>query len=160
VIAIVKNPSECTPNELAAFETMVREGEEVLAFGLPERVRRAAFLLHLVDAAGSLIGVSALKRPSVGYRAKVFDKAHSKLQPEDYVLELGWLFIAQPNRGQGLSRTLVENLLPYAGSQRVYATTRESNLPMRRTNVRCGFQKEGDPYLSDDGHYALVLYVR
>jgi RimJ/RimL family protein N-acetyltransferase len=156
----IKSPSKCNNHELESFEALVRKGEEVAAAGLSERIRNAAFLMFLTLADGSLIGVSALKRPNPGYRAKVFQSAHSKLRPEDFGLELGWIYVAESERGKKLSHDLVEQLLPHAGTERVYATTRECNLPMIRTNERCGFRRDGIAYPSENGHYNLLLYVR
>lgn len=158
--ATIKKPVECSAHELQTFEFMVREGEEVTAVGLSQRIRDAAFLMFLTAPDGSLIGVSALKHPNPGYRADAFQRAQSKLQPDHYALELGWVFVSESQRGHGLSHILVEQLLPHAGVARVYATTRESNLPMRRTNERYGFRREGDSYPSKLGDHTLLLYVR
>jgi RimJ/RimL family protein N-acetyltransferase len=157
---IIKSPSKCDKHELESFEALVRKGEEVVGDGLTERVRRAAFLMFLTNADGALIGVSALKRPNSGYRAKVFQSAHSELQPDDFSLELGWIYLVESERGKKLSHTLVEQLLPHAKAERVYATTRQLNVAMISTNERYGFRREGKPYPSDKGQYNLLLFVR
>jgi hypothetical protein len=76
----IKTPAKCDKHELENFEALVRMGEEVTGDGLTERIRNAAFLMFLTDADGSLIGVSALKRPNSGYRAKIFKSARSELR--------------------------------------------------------------------------------
>jgi RimJ/RimL family protein N-acetyltransferase len=157
--ATIKRPSECSQQELEAFEALVRKGEEVALEGLSGRIIKAAFLVFLTELDGSLVGVSALKHPNPGYRRGVFQKSNSSLNPEDYDFELGWIFVAEPHRGQGLSHTLVEKLLLYAGAKKIYATTRESNLPMRHTNQRFGFKLEGSQYPTENGDYILELYV-
>jgi RimJ/RimL family protein N-acetyltransferase len=156
----IKRPSECNKRELEKFEGLVREGEEVAVAGLSELIRKAAFLMFLIHANGSLIGVSALKRPNPRYRAKVFRNAQSELRPDDFGLELGWIFVVEAERGNKLSHVLVEQLIPHAGTERVYATTREHNLPMIRTNEHCGFLRDGIAYPNDNGNYNLLLYVR
>ncbi|RFC51105.1 MAG: Protein N-acetyltransferase, RimJ/RimL family [Verrucomicrobia bacterium] len=156
----IKKPCDCTAQELTAFEAMVTEGGEVNPVGPPQRIRNAAFLMFLFDDDCSLIGVSALKHPNPEYREEAFTSASSVLLPDDYDLELGWIFVAESHRGRGLSRELVEHLIAHVETARIYATTREANLPMRRTNERCGFRLEGSPYRSKLGNYSLVLYVR
>lgn len=156
----VKSPFDCKKQELESFEGLVREGQEVAAAGLSERIRKAAFLMFLTDTNGLLIGVSALKRPSTGYRAKVFQSAQSKLQPDAFGLELGWIFVVSAERGKKLSHVLVEQLISHAGAEKIYATTREGNLPMMCTNEHCGFRRDGIAYPSDNGNYHLLLYVR
>jgi RimJ/RimL family protein N-acetyltransferase len=156
----IKRPLKCDKQELESFEILVRKGEEVAGDGLTERIRKAAFLLFLTDVDRSLIGVSALKRPNPGYRANVFQSAHSELRPEDFGLELGWVYVVESERGKRLSHILVEELLPYARTERVYATARELNLAMISTIERYGFRREGSPYSSGNGHYNLLLFVR
>jgi RimJ/RimL family protein N-acetyltransferase len=157
---IIKSPCKCSNQELESFEALIRIGGEVAADGLTARIRNAAFLTFLSLDDGLLIGVSALKRPNPGYRAKVFKNAHSKLRPEDFSLELGWIFVVESERGKKFSHDLVERLLPYANSERIYATIREHNKPMKLTNEHYGFQREGSAYLSDDEEYKLLLYIR
>ncbi|HEY5345303.1 MAG TPA: GNAT family protein [Verrucomicrobiae bacterium] len=157
---IIKTPSKCSKQELESFETLVRKGEEVATDGLSERISNAALLMFLTGADGSLIGVSALKRPNLKYRAKVFKNANSKLQPEDFSLELGWIFVVESERSKKHSHTLVEQLLPYASTERIYATTRECNPRMIKTNERYGFRRDGIAYPSENGHHNLLLFVR
>jgi RimJ/RimL family protein N-acetyltransferase len=157
---IIKSPLKCDQHELESFEALVRMGEEVAGDGLTERIRNAAFLLFLRNADGGLIGVSALKRPNPGYRVKVFKSAHSQLRPEDYGLELGWIYLVEAERGNKLSHILLEKLLLHLNHERVYATTREHNLAMIRTNERYGFRREGNPYPAANRQYNLILFVR
>lgn len=156
----IKSPSKCDKHELESFEALVRKGEEVTGNGLTERIRKAAFLMFLTNADGALIGVSALKHPNPGYRAKVFQSARSELRPDNFGLELGWIYVVESERGKRLSHALVEQLLPYAKAERVYATTRKLNLAMICTNEHYGFRREGIPYSSEDGQYDLLLFVR
>jgi RimJ/RimL family protein N-acetyltransferase len=156
---IIKNPSDCNQHELASFEDLVRKGGEVVADGLSGRIRNAAFLMFLTKEDGSLIGISALKHPNPGYRARIFKKAGSKLRPEDFTLELGWVFVVETERGNKYSRLLVEQILPQANTERVYCTTRELNEAMIKTVGRYGFRGDGVAYRSDTGDYNLRLFV-
>ena len=89
---VEKAPSECTDEQIGAFCDLVRKGDEVVSEGLEGRVRRA-WLLAFGSADGSLVAVAGIKRPDPGYRAKVFDKSGTKLNPRDFVVELGWVMV-------------------------------------------------------------------
>jgi GNAT superfamily N-acetyltransferase len=153
-------PSDCAPRDLAAFEKIVIAGKAVNPDGLTERIRRAFQLHFLRTAAGDLIGVAALKRPYPGYRTGVFRHARSTLAPDAYTIELGWVVVAPAYRGQKLPRRIISELLPLAGDELVFATTREDKGAMQYALAECGFQREGEPYPSEEDNYNLILYVR
>lgn len=155
-----KKPAECSRHELDEFKTLALQGGEVAAGKLPDRIRKASLLLFLRLTDGSLKGISALKQPMPTYRAKVFHHAQSHLRPDDFGLELGWIFVDESERGKKLSHVLVEQLLPFAGKERIYATTREDNPRMISTLNRFRFRREGGAYPSERGPYNLLLFIR
>jgi GNAT superfamily N-acetyltransferase len=142
----IKSPADCSPAELDAFETQVREGGEVTPAGLRQRICNASHLLFLYDSSDTLCGISALKHPNGGYRSEVFRQAHASVSPASYPVELGWVFVPPSHQGQRLSRPLVEQLLPYAAGNLVYGTTRADNERMHRTLARYGFHQDGVAY--------------
>ncbi len=156
----MKSPSDCTATELNAFIALVREAGEVAANGLPNRVRAAERLFFLLDESYALLGISALKHPSPGYRAKVFSHAAAQSTPDEFPFEVGWVVVAPQYRGLGLSRPLVSMLLSYQPPSFVFATTRADNHFMQRTLLRLGFKREGHTYRSERGDYDLVLLTR
>jgi GNAT superfamily N-acetyltransferase len=124
---------------------------------------RCSFPQHFVNQDPQDLEDSAIRIPTHEPDPARRDRVpadEAVLLPDDYDLELGWIFVAESHRGRGLSRELVEHLIAHVETARIYATTREANLPMRRTNERCGFRLEGSPYRSKLGNYSLVLYVR
>lgn len=157
---VVKQLAECSKEDLDAFAALVMSGGKVKP-GLRARIEdngeRLAFR-YAQD--GSLLGVAAIKRPYVNYKAKVFQRAKTEQSPDDYELELGWIAVAPAARGQGLSHALAEAVLSFAEGKNVYATTEECNERMRKTNARIGFVQSGQPYLDDDGEDLLLLYIR
>ena len=156
----VKQPSECPENELDSFEDLVKKGEEVTFAGLHNRIKKARFLVFLYEQDKTLAGVAALKEPSINYKKKVFDKAGSKEDPDKFTFEAGWLYVEEQFRGRKYSRLLLEEVLKIAGDKQVYATTRENNVAMQRTNLRYGLSPSGHPYKSKEGNYNLILYIR
>lgn len=159
-ITVTKSPAQCETDELIDFETLVIKGGEVNPEGLRNRIMKAECLVFLYSDDHHLIGVSALKRPNLSYKQKVFHHAGSSRSANEFTFELGWIFIEEESRQKGLSKLLMEELLKVAGNAKVYATTREKNTAMRKTNERFGFMQSGSAYQSDEGNYKLVLFTR
>ncbi len=155
-----KQPTDCSGFELDKFEDLVKKGGEVPVDGLRERIMRAEWLVSIVEEDGTLAAVAALKQPTNSYKRRVFLKARTSENADDFTFEAGWMFVEDAFRGRKYSRLLLEALLTLAGEGNVYVTTREVNKRMRRTNLRCGFVQSGFLYISDQGDYKLVLYTR
>jgi GNAT superfamily N-acetyltransferase len=152
------SPSDCTADALADFEKLVFEGGAVDPEGLTQRIRNAFRLLFLRTSDGQLAGVGALKHPRPAYRNRVFASALATAAPDEYRVELGWVVVAKTHQGQGLSTRIVGELLPFAKSENVFATTRADERVMRYASDH-GFEINGKPYPSGRG-YDLVLYLR
>jgi RimJ/RimL family protein N-acetyltransferase len=93
------------------------------------------------------------------YRDRVFAKAKASVRPEDFEIELGWVFLREENRGQRLGWSLVSQILPHATGS-IYATSRSDNAPMQRLLEHNGFTREGSEYQSEDGKKTLSLFVK
>jgi predicted GNAT family N-acyltransferase len=158
VTSSILSPSDCTPQALADFENMVVEGGTVDPQGLTQRIRDAYRLLFLRESNGQLIGVGALKHPRLSYRSKVFAKARTTGQADDYRVELGWVAVAKSHQGRGLSRRIIGQLVGLAENENLFATTRAEARAMRFA-ADYGFKPTGQPYPSGRG-YDLVLYLR
>ena len=156
---VVKKPSECTESELDSFEALVKKGGEVTTTGLRDRIGRAKRLVFLFEGDKTLAGISALKEPTIGYKRKVFKKARSKEDPDEFTFEAGWIYVKEQFRGRKYSRPLLEEVIKLAGRKQIYATTRESNEAMQRTNSHFGLEQSGHPYKSEEGNYNLILYT-
>jgi hypothetical protein len=151
-------PKDCDPEELAAFAKLVSEGGEVAAGGLSDHIRGAVALAFLaVDA--ELAGVGGLKRPRSSYRAKVARSSGVDLPEERYPFELGWVYVKPGVRG-GKSRMLSEALLPHAGGQGVFASSRTNNPWMHATLLALGFERVGSEWASGENPADLALFVR
>ena len=158
ITSSVLSPSDCTPEALADFESLVIEAGTVDPEGLTERIRDAFRLLFLRESDGQLVGVGALKRPGLGYRSKVFAKARATMSPGEYPIELGWVAAAKSHQGRGLSRRIIGQLIHLAENENLFATTRADARAMRFAADH-EFKLAGKPYPSGRG-YDLVLYLR
>jgi hypothetical protein len=156
----ILSPSKCTPQDLAEFKKRVISGDAVNAAGLSERIREAFQLLFLYTPEKELVGIAALKRPALGYRADIFCKANSRLKPESYQLELGWIFVEIPHRKNKYHLLMISELLPHIGNEPIFATTRSDKRSIQCALPDFGFRREGEPYQSNEGEHRLLLFVR
>ena len=158
VRTVVKAPDECTDREREDFARLVREGFPSADARLPGRVLRARALAFFHDSDGSPCAVAALKTPPSVYRDDVFRQANSGIDPGDYLIELGWVFVSPSSRGRGIGAQLCRLLMANAAGTPVFATTRPDNLPMQAILEALGFARRGTPYPRRDE--LLVLYLR
>lgn len=156
---IVKTPKSCSDDELDQFAAKVADGGEV-ANGVRDRVE-GAFRLGFVVYDDTIVGTAALKKPAAGYRAKVFKKANSELDPAAYPYELGWIFLDVSHRKKGQMTRLINHLLPAAKDAALFATTRTSNDIMREMLIQMEFSGEGTEFKSEQNpEDTLNLFVR
>jgi len=151
-------PSDCTAQQLADFEKLVIEGGAVNPEGLGQRIRKASHLLFLRGSDDQLAGVGALKHPRPAYREKVFAAARATVPADEYPVELGWVVVAKSHQGRRLSTRIVGELLPFAKSENIFATTRADERVLSFA-FDIGFRINGQPFPSGHG-YDLVLYLR
>lgn len=152
-----KSPKECSPQEFAEFEALVREGGEVDPEGLDGRVRRAAALAFLVDE-GEILGVAGLKVPGAGYRAKVAKGSQASVLADQYPFELGWVFVRSGVRG-GKSKMLCDALISRAHGRGIFATSRVNNPWMHATLEAKGFKRTGAEWPSGKNPAKLALFL-
>lgn len=155
----VKSPQQCSSNELADFTAFVLSGGEVTRAGLSDRVRNAHALFFLREST-CLLGIAALKSPSVGYRAAVFEKASAAVSPLNFPFELGWVFVLPRARGRRLSRDLVQAAADHVVGTQVFATSRTDNPAMHASLLSAAFIKHGGEYPSGRGAHRLLLFLR
>lgn len=160
-MTIVRKPSDCSPRQFHAFKKLVLAGGEVDEARLETRIKSAAGLVFYYIDGEELAGIGALKEPLNSYRNRVFKNARSPDRAADFFFELGWLYVIEKYRGQGLSRKVAEAALNLAAGRGVFATTRVDNCPMCRTNKRLGFELSGEPFRTTRSgrSYFISLFV-
>lgn len=156
---ITKRPSECSPREIDVFIDFVREGGEVQAAGLRERVTGAA-ALAFARLSGSCVGVAALKLPQPNYRERIHKSSGILIPETAFPFELGWVFVSMSSRGKGYARLLSSAALAEGQGDGVFATSRADNAAMHRSLVRAGFEATGEPFRSSRGPYSLQIFLR
>src|SRR5262245_36292897 len=158
VTSSIVSPSDCIPQALTDFESLLTEVPTVDPEGLRQRIRHASQLLFLRESNGQLVGVGALKHPLSSYRSRVFAMAGIPTLSNEYLVELGWIAVAKSHQGRRLSRRIIGQLIDVAENQNLFATTRADARTMRFA-ADYGFKPGGKPYPSGCG-YDLILYLR
>jgi RimJ/RimL family protein N-acetyltransferase len=144
--ARLREPSNCNEGELREFARLVRRGFQGSDESLDVRIRNSNRLAFHYDADDRLAGIAALKAPSERFRVDLFQKAEIETSPEEFPLELGWVFVDPAHRGHGIALGLCRQLLATVTTTGVYATTQPRNVPMVGTLLALGFERVGEPY--------------
>jgi hypothetical protein len=153
-------PGKLSPDERAIFQELVLKGDEVYPGGLTKRIEEAKSLISAYSE-DRLIGVGALKCPDANYRTKVFAKAGEHCYAaSDFLFELGWVYVIQAWRKNGVATGIVGAALAASDGQRIFATSKSRNEPMHKRLAEAGFYLVGKPFPSTRGSYSLVLFVR
>lgn len=155
----LKSPSECSANEIGEFMNLVLEGGEVAAGGLRTRIM-AAEQLAFLRTDGQLVGVAAAKNPKDMYRFSVAHASGFPLMKQEYLYELGWVFVVPAARGKGYARSLAEAAISQVSSNGILATSRSENLAMHHILIKLGFTQSGSTYRSTHGDHQLKLFTR
>lgn len=155
-----KQPVACTDEELRDFERLVREGFDGSDEGLPERIGQAAYLAYHHAADDTLVAIAGLKAPDRRSLEATFRKAASAARPDDYTLELGWVYVDPGFRGAHLATDLCRRLLARAAGAGVFARTRPHNAPMIHILGSLGFVRSGEPYPRPERNEMLALFLR
>jgi predicted GNAT family N-acyltransferase len=153
---IIKKPQDCSTLELDEFISLVIEGGQVDNTGINNRVKNSLSLGFVYSAEKKLIAVAAIKIPTEHYKSEVFRKSKTLENSSEYFLELGWIYVSESYRGQGISQNLCSELIQNA-NQPTFATTACDNVPMQSVLVKLGFEKSGQPYLGNNRSLDLFL---
>jgi GNAT superfamily N-acetyltransferase len=156
---MIKRPKECSGPERSAFIALAGKSNEVDPNDLESGFDRARFVLWTQDEKG-VAGVAALKIPRQSYWEGVFEKSESGLSHAEFPLEFGYLYVEEDRRKKGLGHMLIQRTLILAGSEGIFATTREKNTRVHSRLIEQGFQQAGSPYKSKRGDFNLLLFVR
>lgn len=118
-------------------------GEQVETEGLIDRIKSSRLLAYASEDK-KMIGVTALKNPSLNYRNGVFKKAGVAPIAKQFPLEIGYAFTLKAFRGKGIHQQLVRELIKATAGNNYYATTKAENVPAILEKL--GFQKTGHEY--------------
>ena len=155
--AHLKEPVACTEGERREFARFVRRGFEGSDESLDDRIRDAKQLAFYYVARDTLAGIAGLKAPCGQFREDVFDRACVPISPDDYPLELGWVFVDPVHRGNKVGLGLCRQLLASVTPTGVYSTTRTNNAAMIGILHDLGFERVGEPYSHRSREHVVFL---
>ncbi len=152
------SPSQIPADDRVEFERLVTLGSEVNPATLPGLVDRA-LVLAIAKLNGTIVGVGGIKRPYDTHRQFVFEQAQFAQEAENYIYELGWVYVCESARGQRLSSRLVEALMKSVSTGNAYATSAIDNERMHSALSGVGFTPSGSSYPSTQNNTPIQLFV-
>lgn len=154
----ITNPSSMQSYQLAKFEYLILQGEEVDPDGLTDRIR-SAHALGYAEGDGTMIAVGAIKKPTDLYVRNTEAKSgHKNLSR--FRGELGYMYVPPAYQRRHLGTRIADALLETFADP-VFATTRTDNVGMKAILSKLNFKRVGRkwPSRSHPGK-ALCLWVR
>ena len=154
-----KKYSEIEKSELIKIEELILKGGEVNPNTLSERLSEAD-LISFAKLDKNIVATASIKKPLKNYKIKVFTKSNSKLSPEKYNFELGYIMVEKEYRQDKLASTLCKKLCEIYSLENIFATTRVENIGMKIILEKNSFIETGENYLSDNEKTNLNLYIK
>lgn len=140
------------------FEKLVLSGGQVTTTGLLGRVVKAHYLAFLtID--GELIGTNAVKNNRT-HRRSIEKNSGVELADDEYLGEVGWLYVVEAHRGGRLGDLLMSAILAVAGSGGLFATIQSKNVGARLLHERHGFYHVGKSWSSSERKDMVNLFIR
>ncbi|MBB6238027.1 hypothetical protein HDC90_002655 [Pedobacter sp. AK013] len=141
----IKKPCDCSMIQLHHFYLLLKKGNKVSPVDLPLKIFNAAFLAFCYNGK-KLVGISAIKRPTISYLQEVYKKAGIITNIDKPFLEIGYSFTRESVRKKGISSTLKRMLLKKISYHHgiVFSTTATPS--SQRFLVANGFRAKGNPY--------------
>lgn len=141
----VKQPADFSDDQIFEFHSKVLEGGKVLELGLLDRIKNCELLAFCYHK-DNLVGVSAVKRPSMTYVNDIIAKAKIERKFEDLNFEIGYSYTSPNFRRKGISKELKKELLNQMKTRKgkIFSTTAiNSSQKFLQEN---GFVNYGVPY--------------
>ena len=141
------------------IKSLIIKGNEANNNLVEDRLYTSALTAYFKDN-NRIIATSTIKMPEVSYINTIFDKALSKLDPLDYVFELGYVFVDLNYRNKKLASTLCFELVQKFKTENLFSTTRTDNLGMQSILDTLGFVPNGNTYPSINQEKLLRIYTK
>jgi hypothetical protein len=141
------------------IKSLIIKGNEANNNLIEDRLYTSALTAYFKDN-NKIIATSTIKVPEVSYINTIFDKALSKLDPLDYIFELGYVFVDLDYRNKKLASTLCSELVQRFKTENLFSTTRTDNLGMQSILGTLGFIPNGNTYPSIIQDKLLSVYIK
>ncbi|MBL7890738.1 MAG: hypothetical protein JNL24_14390 [Bacteroidia bacterium] len=154
----VNSPNQIDSNDFESILKLIVKGGQVNSQNLSHRLRRADLIAYS-KIANSIVACAVLKNPNPNYKLNVFEKSQSINSPNEFSLELGYVFTDSNHRGNGFSSILCNKIVNSKPNANIFATTNVENLPMQKILQKNGFFQSGKEYIGDYND-KLVLLIK
>jgi len=141
----IKRPADCSITQLHHFYMLLRKGNKVSPVDLPLKIFSAAFLAFCYNGK-RLVGISAIKRPSLAYLEDVHQKAGIDVGIDQPFMEIGYSFTRESVRRRGISSTLKRMLLKKISDHQGILFSTTATPSSQRFLMSNGFRPKGNPY--------------
>lgn len=141
------------------IKSLIIKGNEANNNLVEGRLHTSALTAYFKDN-NKIIATSTIKTPEISYITTIFNKALSKLDPLNYIHELGYVFVDLDYRNQKLASTLCSELVWKFKTENLFSTTRTDNLGMQSILNTLGFIPNGNPYPSIIQDKLLSVYIK
>ena len=152
----IKKPADCSITQLHHFYMLLRKGNKVSPVGLPLKIFNAAFLAFCYNGK-RLVGISAIKKPTISYLEEVHKKAEIVTGIHHPFLEVGYSFTRESVRKKGISSTLKSMLLKKISDHRGILFSTTATPSSQRFLMSNGFRQKGIPYQGDFDHNIIYF---
>ncbi|KQM76353.1 hypothetical protein ASE74_20120 [Pedobacter sp. Leaf216] len=141
----IKKPADCSITQLHHFYMLLKKGNKVSPVDLPLKIFNAAFLAFCYNGK-RLVGISAIKKPSLTYLKDVHQKAGISNGIHQNFLEVGYSFTRESVRRKGISSTLKRMLLKKINDHQGILFSTTATPSSQRFLLFNGFRQKGNPY--------------
>ncbi len=152
----IKRPYDCSMLELHHFYLLLKRGNKVSTIDLPAKIFNAAFLAFCYYNK-KLVGISAIKRPTLSYLQEVHKKAGITSEIEKPFLEIGYSFTLESVRKKGISSALKGMLLKKISNHQGIIFSTSATPTSQRFLLANGFRAEGNPYQGIFDHHIIYF---
>lgn len=148
---ITVGPGHDLGDELYACIEIIKEGGAVNVATATEELPEALFVA-VKRAAGSIVGVGAIKKQRPWYARDIADKSGHKF--DENLHELGYFAVHANHRKQGIARQLLLHLISLGRPRPLFATT--SSTTMKKLLSEVGFKQHGKQWKNS----TLSLWIK
>lgn len=160
LIFYTKQPQQCTNKELKIFYNLVVKGGKVRIDGLEYRIFNGELLAFCKDG-DTIVGVSAIKKPSKLYREVVVAKTKITRKWSELTFEIGYSYTEIDYRCKGISSELKRRLLAEMATRKGIVFSTSAIASSQRFLNENGFKHVGEPYNGENDesikYYEKVL---
>lgn len=152
-----KTPIDLTKREFDGIFNLIKKGGEVNEEYIKSGLKRAELIGYYVDN-DKVISVGVVKNPHPVHKSDIFEKSKTILN--EYKFEIGYFSTDELYQGEHLASKIFKKLCNKFKLFNIFATTRVSNIGMKKILENNKFEATGKSFENNDKTDYLLLYVK